>query len=58
MKSSTSEPGLTAAFVIVSPQVKTVDILADTTFGEDNEDLKNLKSAFLLFCQGNIVSVI
>lgn len=45
-------------FFIVSPQVKTVDILADATFGEVNDDLKNIKSAFLLFCQGNIVSVI
>jgi len=43
---------------IVSPQVKTVDILADTTFGEDNDGLKNIKSAFLLFCQGNVVSVV
>jgi len=39
-------------------QVKTVDILADTTFGEDNDGLKNIKSAFLLFCQGHVVSVV
>jgi len=45
-------------FFIVSPQARTVDILADTTFGEDNDDLRNIKSAFLLFCQGNVVSVI
>ena len=44
---------------LVFPQVKTVDIsFTDTTTGENSDDLKKLKSAFLLFCQGNIVSII
>jgi len=39
-------------------QIKPVDIsLADVTFGETDDDLKKFKSAFLLFCQGNTVSV-
>ena len=39
-------------------QVKPGDVsLADTTFGETDDDLKKFKSAFLLFCQGNTVSV-
>ena len=42
-------------FSIIFPQVKS-DILADAR--EDNDDQKNIKSAFLLFCQGNIVSVV
>ncbi|XP_078352494.1 nuclear pore complex protein Nup133-like isoform X2 [Oculina patagonica] len=37
-----------------SSEVKTVDIpLTDTTIGEDSDDLQKIKSAFLLFCQGN-----
>ena len=39
-------------------QVNLTDVsIADITFGETDDDMKKFKSAFLLFCQGNNVSV-
>ena len=46
------------AFVTGLFQVKPVDFSpADLTFEESDDDLKTFKSAFLLFCQGNTVSI-
>lgn len=39
-------------------QVNLTDVsIANVTFGETDDDMKKFKSAFLLFCQGNNVSV-
>ena len=39
-------------------QVHLTDVsVANVTFGEADDDMKKFKSAFLLFCQGNNVSV-
>ena len=40
-------------------QIKPVGAsLAEITFGDTDDELKKFKSAFLLFCQGNTVSII